>query len=208
MRAVAETAAGQLGQGSGLFRRRYHTKTGTRCIGVAIDLSRSMDEFEAKVALAALASATELLDDTFVAVGFHGTERAVPLVTGPNEPFDPDHLSSVEVDGSTPTASGVQEARRVLKASNANERNLLVITDGEAKVPLEGGDDGMADAAAEIERCRREGIAVVGVGVDVRYRSMMTDLFGEDGYVVVGDDTFASRLLDVYRNQILRTGRP
>jgi Mg-chelatase subunit ChlD len=204
-RAVAETAGGRLGQGDGLFRRRHHTETGTRCIGVAIDLSGSMDEFEAKVALAALASATAMLDDVVVATGFHGSERNVPLVTGPNEPFEPAHLSSIESGGSTPLASGVREARRVLKASTANERNLLVITDGSPNVPLDEGGDASADAKAEIEHCRRDDIAVVGIGLGTKYG--MADLFGEDGYVVVNDNGFADRLLEVYRNQILQTNR-
>jgi Mg-chelatase subunit ChlD len=202
-RAVAETAVGRLGQGTGLFRRRHHTETGTRCIGVAIDLSGSMNGFEAKVALAALASAAKLLEDTFVAVGFHGNERAVPLVTGPNEPFEPAHLSSIETGGGTPLASGVREARRGLKASNANERALLVITDGSPNVPLDGDGDATADANAEIERCRRDDIAVVGISLETEYG--MEALFGDDGYVVVSDDGFAERLLEVYRSQILRT---
>ncbi|WP_135365923.1 hypothetical protein [Halosimplex halophilum] len=202
--AVARSAGGRL-PNDGLFTRRRHTGTGSRCLGVAIDLSGSMDGFEAKVALASLASAADLLGDEFVAAGFHGRDRSVPLVTGPNEPFEPAHLSSVGTGGSTPLADGIREGRRLLRGANANERILLVVTDGAPNVGLSDSSDPKSDAREQIERSRRDGIGVIGVGVDSAYG--MSELFGDDAYVEVNDRAFADRLLDVYRDQVLRTQR-
>lgn len=202
--AVARSAGGRL-PNDGLFARRRHVETGSRAIGVSIDLSGSMDGFEATVALAAVAVAAELLGDEFLATGFHGTDPSLPLVTGPNEPFEPAHLSSIETGGSTPLAAGVREGRRLLKAANANEQVLLVVTDGAPTVGLPGGSGPKADARSEIERCRQDGIAVVGVGVDTAGR--IADLFGSDAYVEANDESFADRLLEVYRSQLHQTRR-
>ncbi|WP_338741179.1 hypothetical protein [Haloplanus salilacus] len=202
--AVARSAGGRL-PNDGLFTRRRHTGTGSRCLGVAIDLSGSMDGFEAKVALASLAGAADLLGDEFVAAGFHGRDRSVTLVTGPNEPFEPSHLSSVGTGGRTPLADGIREGRRLLRAANANERILLVVTDGAPNVGLTDGSDPESDARSQIERSRRDGIGVIGIGVDTGYG--MSDIFGDDAYVEVNDRAFADRLLDVYRDQVLRTQR-
>jgi Mg-chelatase subunit ChlD len=202
--AVARSAGGRL-PNDGLFAQRRRTETGERCLGVAIDLSGSMDGFEAKLALAALASAADLLGDEFVAAGFRRGDRSTPLVTGPNEPFDPEHLSSVGTGGGTPLAAGIRETRRLVKAANANERVLLVVTDGAPNVGLPDGSGAMSDTRSQIERCRRDGVAVVGIGVDASDR--MADLFGDDSYVEVEDREFADRLLDVYRTQLRRTRR-
>lgn len=124
-------------------------------------------------------------------------------MTGPNEPFDPDHLSAVETGGGTPLAAGIQEGRRLLKAADADERVLLVVTDGRPRDGLPDGESPEADTRSQIEHCRRDGITVVGVGVDSG--SKMNSLFGEDAHVEVEDEAFADRLLDVYREQLLRT---
>lgn len=202
LQAVARSAGGRL-PNEGVFTRRQHTDTGSRCIGVATDLSGSMDQFEAKVALAALASAADLLRDEFLAVSFPGSDRPASLLTGPNEPFDPDHLSAVETGGGTPLAAGIQEGRRLLKAADADELVLLVVTDGRPRDGLPDGESPEADTRSQIEHCRRDGITVVGVGVDSG--SKMNSLFGEDAHVEVEDEAFADRLLDVYREQLLRT---
>jgi Mg-chelatase subunit ChlD len=202
VRPVVESAGGRLDVGDGPFRRRQHATTGTRCVGVAIDLSGSMNVFEAKVSLAAVATATDLVDDTFTAVGFR--RGSTPLVTGPNEPFDREHLTAVGEGGNTPMAAGIREARRLLKASNENERTLVVVTDGDPTEGLDGGDGAYSDAAAQVEQCRRDDIPVVGVGIGTGATSMER-VFGENGYTIVDDGAFAERLVEVYRDQLLRT---
>lgn len=192
--------------------RRHSPGAGTRTVGVAVDLSQSMDVFEAKVALGALAKTTTLTGDEFVASGFatnreDGNRVVTPLVTGPSEPFRWRHLDAISQWNDTPTASGIRDVRTLLTQSHAKEQLLIVVTDGKPNVPLDDtrldGDAAIADAKAEVRRTRQEhSITLIGlaVGDDVDEATMRT-VFGDRGYVRSDRSNFAERLLDVYRNQ-------
>jgi len=206
LEAVAETGGGRVGTADDLFYRRRWTNSGDRTVGVAIDLSGSVDAAKARLALAGLAEATRLLGDTFVAAGFRDSSVSVPLITGPDEPLELRHLTAVETGGTTPTADGIREIRRLVKRTHDEVKLVFVVTDGAPNVRLRDADDDegdpIGDAKHQVEVTRRDDIVVIGVGVGRIRDSRMESLFGSDGYVVVSGDTLAEDLLEVYRDQI------
>lgn len=207
IRTAARTDVGRLGRRDELFHQKQRTETGNRCIGVAIDLSGSMDIFEAKVALAALGDVTQLFRDSFTAVGFRSD--STQLVTGPTEPFDFDHVDAIFQGGNTPLADGIREIRQLVKAGREDDQLVFVVTDGGANVPLSGshGTKAVEDAAAQIERTRRDGIAVIGIGVGSVSQYKMDSIFEEDNYVTVDDRSLAEKLVSIYRDQLRQTLR-
>jgi Mg-chelatase subunit ChlD len=203
MRNVAQTGGGRVGSNEDLFIQRRWTESGDKTVGVAIDLSGSVDADRARLALAGLAEATRVLGDTFVAVGFRDNPASLPLITGPREEFDPRHLTAISTGGSTPVAHGIREIRRLVKRTHDEVKLVFVITDGRPNVCLdsESDDSDASDHAyAQVEQTRNDDIIVVGVGVGSVYG--MDDVFGPEGYVMADKKTLAEDLLEVYRNQV------
>lgn len=213
MREVAKTNAGRGAYSDQMYLRDHRETSGKRSVGVAVDLSKSMDVFEAKVALAALAEATEMTEDELSAIGFATGDDDVelPLITAPSEDFDLRHLTSIEKLGLTPTADGIRDIRQLLKRSNEDDRVAIVITDGLPNIPLGGGDKdsgaGMRAATEQVEKTRRDGISVIGIGVGDVNEEKMEEVFGEEGYVSADSDNLADELLDVYEKQLTVTSR-
>lgn len=201
-----------------VFRHRQQSNVSDRTVGVAIDLSRSMDIFEAKVALGALFRATSVIGDDIVASGF-GTDRErgnrikIPLVTAPNEEFQWHHLNAISEMDDTPTASGIEDVRDLLKYKNSRERILIVITDGKPNIPLDGTtpnrEEAVMDAKEQIRQARHHhDIAVIGIGIgDEIDEGTLREMFGEWGYALADRSNLTERLVDVYRGQI-ETARP
>ncbi|WP_227379996.1 VWA domain-containing protein [Haladaptatus halobius] len=197
-----------------VFRHRQQSNASDRTVGVAIDLSRSMDIFEAKVALGALFRATSVIGDNIVAIGF-GTDREngnrikTPLVTAPNEEFQWHHLNAISEMDDTPTASGIEDVRDLLK--NSRERILVVITDGKPNIPLNGTtpnrEEAVTDAKEQVREARRHhDVAVIGIGIgDEIDEGTLREMFGQWGYALADRSNLAKRLVDVYRGQIETT---
>lgn len=195
------------------YEEREPIDDGDRCVGVALDMSNSMDEKEAKVALGALHVATNAIGDDLTASAYT-TERergkqnqpVVELITGPNEPFDWEHLDATTTQWRTPTASGVFDVRRLLDESARREKVMIVVTDGQANVSMHGKpstDDAVADAAEQVALSRQEGMKVIGLGVgDEVERDMLAEIFGRDGFVMAGMSDLADRLVEIYRGQM------
>jgi von Willebrand factor type A domain len=215
VRAAVRQRAGALHQ-QNVFRHRRQTDASDRTVGVAIDLSRSMDIFEAKVALGALFRATSVIGDDIVASGFgtdrkNGNQIKIPLVTAPNEEFQWHHLNAISEMDDTPTASGIEDVRELLKYKNSRERILIVITDGKPNIPLDGTtpnrEEAVTDAEEQVRRARRHhDIAVIGIGIgDEIDEGTLREMFGEWGYVLADRSNLTERLVDVYRGQIETT---
>ncbi|WP_440009837.1 hypothetical protein [Halomicrococcus sp. SG-WS-1] len=196
-----------------VFRHRRRTDASDRTVGVAIDLSRSMDVFEAKVALGALSRAASIVGDDVVASGFgtdgeNGNRIETPLVTGPNEKFQWHHLNAISEMDDTPTAAGIEDVRGLLETDGSRERVLIVITDGKPNIPLGGTtpdpEAAVADAREQVRRTRRDhDAAVIGIGVgDEIDEGTLQEIFGEWGYALAGRSNLTERLVDVYRGQV------
>ncbi|ODR79859.1 hypothetical protein BG842_04935 [Haladaptatus sp. W1] len=199
-----------------VFRQRQQSNASDRTVGVAIDLSRSMDIFEAKVALGALFRATSVIGDNMVASGF-GTDREngnrieTPLVTAPNEELQWHHLNAISEMDDTPTASGIEDVRDLLQNKNSRERILIVITDGKPNIPLNGTtpnrEDAVTDAKEQVREARRHhDVAVIGIGIgDEIDEGTLRKMFGQRGYALADRSNLSKRLVDVYRGQIETT---
>lgn len=184
---------------------------GDRAVGVALDMSLSMDEMEAKKAVAALAIATETIGDKFTASAFYtGGARdyvQTKLITAPDEEFQYEHLDAVESNGNTPTTSGVLHTKSLLDEASAREKVLLVVTDGAANTRHDGGLNGGEEARAEVlqavQNARMDGVKVIGLGVGGGIdTTKMTDQFGPNGFVMVDSKNLTAALIEVYRAQL------
>jgi Mg-chelatase subunit ChlD len=199
------------------YKHMQRAEKGDRAVGVALDMSGSMHEMRAKTAIGALYAATEVIGDSFVASGFfsHGgrydADINTPLITGPDEEFDWDHLNGITTGNGTPTASGVLDGMQLLQAASRPEKVLVVVTDGKPNVAPNGaGNTNQAtdSAASAVRRARAEGIKIIGLGVGSVDEGNMATMFGKQDYLMADMDTLADTLLQIYRRQmkIVRDG--
>lgn len=198
-----------------LFNRSQPVETGDRAVGVVLDLSSSMNEKQAKQALAALAIATEQIGDSFTAVGFREATQYPEslLVTAPDEDFDYDHLDSVSAYGSTPTAKGIRDMHGILKHATARQKVMIVVTDGRANCIDERDFDGMPPtydatemARRDLDAARDDGIPVLGLAVGSAASNVnaLTTLFGPNGFVTGEMHSLHESLGEAYK-RFLRT---
>ena len=206
-----------------VYETDYTSATGGRAIGVALDVSNSMNSggsalvndhldnhrgavVDAKVALGAIHLATHELGDEFVSSAFHAPgSPSTPLITGPGESFDWSHLDSVTYGGTTPTAHAVLDTLELVEREGGKDEVVLVVTDG---LPKDGhpdlpGSTYAVDAAIAVRMAREQGVGVIGIGVgdDVR-EGLMGEMFGEDGYVMTDSDDLVSELVNIYADQL------
>ena len=210
-----------------VYETDYTADSGGRVIGVSLDLSYSMDDYgsdtaagvlgsghgaivDAKTALGAVHLAAHELGDDLVASGFHKPSGArTPLITGPGESFKWEHLDAVSTKRSgftdTPTAHGVLDTLDLIEQAGGRDRIMLVITDG---MPQDGhhelsGNNAAEDARQAVELARKQGVGVIGVGVGRGVDSQgMSDMFGEDGYILTESDELVSDLVDLYADEL------
>lgn len=193
-----------------VHKHRLPAEYGERCVTVVLDLSGSMPEHTAKVALLGLQRACEAIGDQFAACGFktfsNNGHKVVytPLITGPNEDFQPKHLASVFSGGTTPLAAGIDQGQELVEESTRPEQVMIVVTDGKPNVSLDGS--GRGDIIGECEQIvnsvRDDGVKVIGMGFGSVNERTMENVFGDEGYVMGELDNLADRLLDVYRKQM------
>ena len=216
--------AGDYGE-TRVYEQTYRATTGGRVIGVSMDLSGSMvnkkghlgsDRLrDAKAALGALHVATEQIGDDLVVNGYTTARRSytnveTPLIVGPSESFEWEHLDACTTALSkyTATADGVADMRGLLEQAHGREKVMIVVSDGGANVELGGGEASYGDAALDdarerVEKARAEGIKVIGLGVGKGISDDdLAHMFGEDGYVRADDENMADRLVEVYKQQL------
>lgn len=207
-----------------VYETDYTAATGGRCIGVALDISNSMNKggsrtvkevlgetkgaiVDAKVALGAIHLAANELGDDLVSSAFHtpSTVARTPLVTGPGESFKWEHLDSVTYGGTTPTAHAVLDVLDLIREQGGKDEIMLVVTDG---LPKDGHPDlgGMSyaeDAAIAVNMARAQGVGVIGVGVGsgVR-RGKMAQMFGDDGYIMTDSNDLVDELVTLYADEL------
>jgi len=206
-----------------VYEQDYTAATGGRCIGVALDMSNSMNSdgsalvndvlggghgavVDAKVATGAIHLAANELGDSLVCSAFHAPNAPqTPLVTGPGESFEWGDLDSVTYGGTTPTAHAVLDVLELIRAEGGKDEIMLVVTDG---LPKDGhpdldGTTYAEDAAIAVQLARAQGVGVIGIGVgsNVR-RGKMAQMFGEDGYVLTESDDLVDDLVDIYADEL------
>ena len=199
-RAVVRNLSGNFAEQK-LYFKRQRAETGDRAVGVAVDLSGSMDAVETMVALGTLAEAVDIIGDELVITTFHSHDSA--MITGPEEEFDWSHFKAARAGGSTPTAHGVLDSQLLLDEVTKREKVLFVITDGKPNVGLEQTRrNALEDAKAQVKRARHDNVKVIGLGLSGMNEQNMKTMFGKDNYVMVNDNRLAEDLLTVYRNQM------
>ena len=199
------------------YKHKQRAEKGDRAVGVALDMSNSMNEKKAKVALGGLYVATDIIGDTLTASAFHTNKKGglgsnadhdvhTPLVTGPDEQFKWQHLDAIRPKDWTPTPSGIIDAKKLLKQASRPEKVLIVITDGKPNVMPDGdhsGNKALDASATAVQQARHEGIKVIGLGVGNIDEGNMQAMFGANGYVMsTSMNTLAKDLLRVYKRQM------
>ena len=206
-----------------VYDRKLKAEVGDRCVGVALDLSNSMNGHNAlrqpKMALGALHLATKTIGDDLLAAGYKTLknhpqkgeyEPVLDLITGPSEGFDWDHLDAAKAGMYTPTADGVMYTLDLLKKSHRREKVLVVITDGKANIKLGGGKSssgGRQDAKRAVNTARQEGVKVIGMAVGRVGDEYMDDVFGPGAWFHTDSDTLTQDLVALYEDQMRTKGQ-
>lgn len=202
-----------------LYLEMEPSEAGDRCVTVVVDTSGSMDELEIKLALMALADATEQIGDRFAATSYDtkttrmgrtGYDVRTNLITAPTEEFEDEHLNSFTDGGYTPTSSGIEDGRAISDVTPNSEDVIIVITDGVANIDRDGTqyDDNnydnpaMEEANRQVNTAINEGKRVIGLGVG-EYLSddAMQKIFGNN-YFRADMDEISETLVEIYRQQM------
>lgn len=200
------------------YRARDTRESGKMAVGVSVDFSGSMAhvEKEVKAAVGAFLFAVQEAGGDVVANAWQaeGGQR-VRLITGPGEEFAWRHLNTSEPGGSDPLAQGAWECAEMLEHCDAEDKLLIVITDGQPTV-ISRKHDEFSDAVAESSDTvdeLRERFPVVGFGFGDISEENLEDIFGDedldddgDGYRHVEIDDLDDALVDVYREQVPDAG--
>ncbi len=206
-----------------VYDRKLKAEVGDRCVGVALDLSNSMNGVNAlrqpKMALGALHLATKTIGDDLLAAGYKTLknhpqkgkyEPVLDLITGPQEGFDWDHLDAAKAGMYTPTADGVMYTLDLLKKSHRREKVMVVITDGKANIELGGGKSssgGKAHAKRAVNTARQEGVKVLGMAVGRVGDEYMDEVFGPGAWFHTDSDTLTQDLVALYEDQMRTKGQ-
>lgn len=199
LRKTVRRASGDLSQNR-LYRKRQVLDTGNQVIGVATDISGSMngDIRKCKMAIGAVARATEMCDDTFVATGFtdnpdrHGEVPEafdLRLITGPDESFEWRQLDSFSAEDNEPTAAAILDLWDLMEDRTAENHIMFVITDGAAMIGLDGeeyvagGEKPVKDIQKSIKNVEPECEVIgIGLGHDVD-EDFLKRSFGKNSYI-------------------------
>lgn len=197
-----------------VYEHKRRAEIGDRAVAVTLDMSQSISSFEieAKMALAALHKATDIIGDQFTACGFktfvpkESSAEVVttPLITAPDEKFEWSHLNAIWPGGRTPTSSGIDEARKLLNECSKREEVLIVITDGDPNITLDGEgskNKSIAESAAMVKDLQSEGIKVIGIGVGDISEENLNKIF-HGNYVTTDMDNLTEKLVEIYRDQM------
>lgn len=218
MRGVVRRRSGDMAE-ERLYLEMEPSEVGDRCVTVVVDGSGSMDELEVKLALYALADATDQIGDNFAATTYDTETSSMfksnynprtNLITGPTEQFKSEHLDTFNADGLTPTATGISDGRSLTEVTPNSEDVIIVITDGLANIDADGNpcDDNrvnnpaMNQASNQVNAAINGGKRVIGVGVGEHLEDdAMHKIFGNN-YVKTEMEGIADALIDIYRKQM------
>lgn len=152
------------------YRQRFEQRP-RRLVVFAVDASDSMGEGPETRMAAALGAATRLARriylnrDQVALITFRdrGATLTVPMTSSVQRVRD--HLQQLAVGGATPLADGLRLARDTFRQARrkdpALDAVLVLISDGEATVPLHRGGAPFADALAIAGQLRQDGVASV-----------------------------------------------
>lgn len=213
--AVVDLVAGDSSATDRLYERKQKSEPGDRVVGVSCDMSGSMDGVvkEAKSAMGALALACDEIGDDFIANSWTSTAKRgkenqrITLVTGPDEEFEWEQLDSMWPQYQDPITPGMRQAKQYMDDVSAGEQLLVVITDGAPQMMADGtynAREAIEEARQEVERYRQEeGYVVIGLGIQPGVDDQnMSEMFGERGYVLTGNDTLVDDLVAIYEDQM------
>ena len=151
-------------------RQRFEQRP-RRLVLIAVDASDSMGDGPELRMAAALGTACALLQhaylhrDQVALVIFR--DRAATLTVPPTSSMQRvrDRLRRVAVGGATPLADGLRLARDTIRQARQKDptldATLVLLSDGEATVPLHRGGDPAADSLEVACELRRDGVASV-----------------------------------------------
>lgn len=215
---VIQQAAGNKSQRK-LYNKKQKVANGNRLVAVSADLSGSMNGWQVKLALAAIAEATDMVGDDFLATCWKGTNSStacgykqgsagIGLICGVNEEFKWEQLDEFQSGGGTPTADGVDITARLMEDTHAREKLMIVITDGcpssgygEVDERLTGNP--VTDAAQMVRDTQAENIKTIGLYIGNNAdNTSMSQIFGNRGFVSASIDDLAQKLVGVYQQQL------
>ena len=151
-------------------RQRFEQRP-RRLVLVVVDASDSMGEGPETRIAAALGTVCALLQhaylqrDQVALVTFR--DRAATLTVPPTSSIQRvrDRLRRVAVGGATPLADGLRLAHATIRQARQKDptldATLLLLSDGEATVPLQRGGDPIGDSLEVARELRRDGVASV-----------------------------------------------
>jgi len=219
MEHIVQRTAGDLSQDK-LYSRTQTVAQGNRIVAVSADMSGSMDGTEVRLALAAIAEATAMVGDEFLATCWREVNSSsggylqrddsigIGLVCDVDVPFQWEQLDAFHCSGGTPTADGIDITGQFIEDLHAREKILIVITDGKPNTAYSGdthnaSGNPLDDASQIVRSIRSQNIKVIGlyVGPD-DVETAMAEIFGHDGFVAASMDTLAEKLIDIYRRQL------
>lgn len=185
-----------------VFEEEELKEPGNRIIGIALDMSGSVKEKEAKKPFVAIQRATDIIGDDICAESFH--TRTTDLIVGPNEEFKPEHLDSISTGGKTPTSLGIDSVVNLAEKSNKNKKILIVITDGKPnRSPNSNESNAVKAAAQEINEARQKGFKVIGIGVKGEVSESKMNRMFENNYKLIGNmNNLGQELLEIYKRQL------
>lgn len=217
MDAVIQRKAGDKSQAK-LYTRKQTVARGNRVVAISADMSGSMDGRLVKLAIAAIAEATAMVSDTFLATCWRGTSRDsggylnqrestdFGLVCGADEPFQWKQLDAFECAGGTPTADGIDLTSQLMEDLHARERLMIVITDGKPNSQYSSQEltaSPVGDANQVVQNVQSKNINVIGLYVGTSGRdTAMARIFGEDGFVSASMNELSQELIQIYRRQL------
>lgn len=153
------------------LRRRLRLQPGRALVLLLVDASESMAVrarvAAAKGALLALLASAYQRRDLVALVVFEGEGASVLLRPTPSVALAQHRLQALPVGGATPLAHGLLAARELMRQQRARDRAveplLVLISDGDANVPLCTGRDPLGEALVIARALRAEGVRALAV---------------------------------------------
>ena len=215
---VVQQTAGDKSQRK-LYNKKQKVASGNRVVAVSADLSGAMNGWQVKLALAAIAEATDMVGDDFLATCWKGTNSStacgykqgsagIGLICGVNEEFKWEQLDEFQSGGGTPTADGVDITARLMEDTHAREKLMIIITDGRPGSGYGVVDERMTgnpvtDAAQVVRDTQAENIKTIGLYIGNNAdNTSMSQIFGNRGFVSASIDDLAQKLVGVYQQQL------
>lgn len=167
------------------LREKVRTCTGGALTVFLVDASESMGTRErmaaAKGAVLFLLSSAFLKRERVALAAFFGEEAKVLLPPTSSVALARDRLRKLPVGGATPFADGLMKARRIVQSERIKDPGieplLVIVSDGEANVPLKNGARCTEELLSLAKGMRKEGIR--SIAIDTRTDSLSSGCMRE-----------------------------